>query len=82
MESKKCQLSEESCYKCHKSILVARYTPNPDSDKATGMPCRAYDEWGEERFVGWICEECAQKLYDEKKAGYGCCGADWECILS
>lgn len=78
----KLQLVERKCCKCDKGILVAQYMPNPDSDKATGMSLRSYDENGLDHFIGWICEECAQKLYDEKKAGYGCCGDDWECILS
>lgn len=79
----KSQLSEENCYKCKKSILVARYQPNPDNEKATGMPCRAWDG-SEDYFVGWICEPCAQKLYDEKKAGYSGGGylGDFECFLT
>lgn len=64
------ELSPAKCRECHKPIMVARYSPHPLEREATGMAATMWDyEREQDRFVGWICTECAFELVGEGKPG-------------
>lgn len=70
----------EECRECHGRCLVAHYSPHENERNATGMSASRWDEDGDSRFVGWICNTCAWKLCN---AGDGCiAGPDLEFCYS
>jgi hypothetical protein len=53
-------LKKELCRECKKPILVATYSPHPDQEYTTGCSATRWDgDLDRDRFVGWICHDCA-----------------------
>lgn len=64
-------LAHQKCKECEKDILVVLWAPHPREDKSTGMVAYRWTGWDgmAQRFVGWICDECAWQRAEETGDG-------------
>ena len=67
-------LAKEKCLDCGKTVLVPRYGPYCGDVRPTGVWLSFMDEHQNEKTIGVLCHDCADKRYVKGKIGFGSCG--------